>query len=309
MRAAFVQTLTELARESPRILLMTGDLGYMAVEPFSEAFPDRFFNAGVAEQNMIGMATGLAEAGYIPFAYSIATFACLRPFEFLRNGPILHGLPVRVAGVGGGFEYGPAGPTHHGLEDVGVLRTQPGLTLIAPADHRQTRTAIRATWRQAGPVYYRLGKDDKTVVPGLDGRFELGRAQTAREGSDLLLVAMGSVTVEAVRAAALMEAQGVRSTVLVVASVNPAPEEDLARALARFPLAVTVEAHSIVGGVGSLVSEVAAGLGIPCRVVRCGVRTASDGLTGSQDFHHRAHGLNADAIAATALSELARMRT
>ena len=306
MRAAFFRTLTELGAESPEILLMTGDLGYMAIEPFAEAFPDRFFNVGVAEQNMIGMATGLAEAGYVPFAYSIAPFACLRPFEFLRNGPILHRHRVRVAGVGGGFEYGPAGPTHYGLEDVGVLRTQPGLTLVAPADHQQTRTALLRTWNESGPVYYRLGKDDRSVVPGLDGRFELGRAQVVREGGDLLLVAMGSVAGEVVRAADLLEGAGIHATVLIVASLNPAPEEDLAQAVSRVPVAVTVEAHFIVGGVGSLVSEVVAGRGLACRVLRCGVRRTPDGVTGSQDFLHRSHGLCADEIAATARGALAR---
>ena len=306
MRAAFFRTLTELGAESPEILLMTGDLGYMAIEPFAEAFPDRFFNVGVAEQNMIGMATGLAEAGYVPFTYSIAPFASLRPFEFLRNGPILHRQRVRVAGVGGGFEYGPAGPTHYGLEDVGVLRTQPGLTLVAPAYHQQTRTALLQTWNESGPVYYRLGKDDRSVVPGLDGRFELGRAQVVREGGDLLLVAMGGVAGEVVRAADLLEGAGVHATVLVVASLNPAPEEDLAQALSHVPVAVTVEAHFIVGGVGSLVSEVVAGRGLACRVLRCGVRRTPDGVTGSQDFLHRSHGLCADEIAATARGALAR---
>src|SRR3972149_3095847 len=111
MRIAFTKTLAELAEQDPRILLLTGDLGYMALEPFSERFPDRFFNVGVAEQNMVGLATGLAEAGFIPFLYSIVTFASLRPYEFIRNGPILHRLPVRIAGVGGGFEYGHNGPT------------------------------------------------------------------------------------------------------------------------------------------------------------------------------------------------------
>ena len=308
MRAAFFRTLTELGHESPRILLMTGDLGYMAIEPFAEAFPDRFFNVGVAEQNMIGMATGLADSGYFPFTYSIAPFASLRPFEFLRNGPILHRLPVRVAGVGGGFEYGPAGPTHYGLEDVGVLRTQPGLTLIAPADHRQTRTALLRTWDHPGPVYYRLGKDDKSEVPGLDGRFELGRAQAVRDGEDALLVAMGSVAGEAVGAADRLEASGIRAGVLIVASLNPPPLEDLAHALARVPLAVTVEAHYVVGGVGSLVSEVAADLGLGCRVLRCGVRRPPDGVTGSQDYLHRAHGLCADQIAAAARDALVRNR-
>src|SRR5262249_41105479 len=109
MRGAFVRTLTEIAAEDARILLLTGDLGYMALEPFSERFPDRFLNVGVAEQNMVGTATGLAEAGFIPFVYSIVTFATLRPYEFIRNGPVWHRLPVRIVGVGGGFEYGPQG--------------------------------------------------------------------------------------------------------------------------------------------------------------------------------------------------------
>ena len=138
MRAAFATTLAELAERDQRILLLTGDLGYRALEPFSERFPRRFFNVGVAEQNMVGLATGLAECGFVPFVYSIATFASLRAYEFIRNGPVAHGLRVRIVGVGGGFDYGSAGPTHHGLEDVGVLRLQPGLTVVAPADCEQT---------------------------------------------------------------------------------------------------------------------------------------------------------------------------
>src|SRR6185437_14353504 len=112
MRQAFIRTLCELAAEDDRIVLLTGDLGYMAMEPFRDRFPERFINAGVAEQNMIGIATGMAEAGLRPYAYSIATFAVLRPFEFIRNGPVLHNLPVRIVGMGGGFDYGPAGSTH-----------------------------------------------------------------------------------------------------------------------------------------------------------------------------------------------------
>lgn len=192
MRGAFAKTLSELADRDRRVMLLTGDLGYMALEPFAEWHPDRFINVGVAEQNMVGIATGLAEAGFVPFVYSIVTFATLRPYEFIRNGPVLHRLPVRIVGIGGGFEYGHAGPTHHGTEDVGVMRTLPGITVLAPADHRQTRTAIEATWDIPGPIYYRLGKDDKTVVPGLNGRFELGRAEMIRTGRDVLLVTMGA---------------------------------------------------------------------------------------------------------------------
>src|SRR6267378_8244792 len=142
MRAAFANTLAELAARDPRILLLTADLGYKALEPFADKFPDRFINVGVAEQNMVGLATGLAEAGFIPFVYSIVTFAVLRPYEFIRNGPVLHRLPVRIVGVGGGVEYGLNGLSHYGLEDIAVMRAQPGVTVIAPSDHQQARTAM-----------------------------------------------------------------------------------------------------------------------------------------------------------------------
>jgi len=305
MRRAFTNTLVELAEHDPRIMLLTGDLGYLALEPFSERFPDRFFNVGVAEQNMVGLATGLAEAGFIPFVYSIVTFASLRPYEFIRNGPILHRLPVRIVGVGGGFEYGPQGASHHGLEDVGVMRVQPGIAVIAPADPEQLACALRVTWNLAGPVYYRLGKDDTLTVPGLRGAFGLGRAQTIRDGRDLVMITMGSVATEAVAAAeALEEHAGIQCAVLVVASVQPSPVEDLAEALTRFPVALTVEAHYVVGGLGSLVSEVAAERGAGCRVVRCGVRTTPDGVSGSQRFLYAMHGLSREALVDTALAAL-----
>ena len=143
MRTKFIHTLTELAKRDSRIMLLTGDLGFMALEPFATTFPTRFFNVGVAEQNMVGLASGLAEAGFIPFVYSIATFASMRAYEFRTNpGPILHGLQVRIVAIGGGFEYGSAGITHHALEDIGIMRTQPGLTVIAPADWQQAHTAL-----------------------------------------------------------------------------------------------------------------------------------------------------------------------
>jgi len=300
LRGAFTKTITELAERDPRVLLLTADLGYMALEPFSDKFPDRFFNVGVAEQNMIGLATGLAEAGFIPFVYSIITFAGLRPYEFIRNGPVLHQSPVRIIGVGGGFEYGAAGSTHHGLEDVGVMRIQPGLTVIAPADHEQTRTAIEKTWDLPQPIFFRLGKDDKTVVPGLNGRFELGRAQTIREGGDILLITMGSVVTEAVAAARILVDFGISSTIMVVASFNPAPVDDLAEALSRFPAAMTVEAHYIVGGIGSLVSEVIAEQGLACKIARCGVRVSPNGIVGSQSYMHQVHGLSGKSLVDTA---------
>ena len=306
MRAEFVRTLVELAAADRRIILLTGDLGYMALEPFMERFADRFVNVGVAEQNMVGIATGLAEAGWLPFVYSIVTFASLRPYEFIRNGPIMHGLPVRIVGVGGGFEYGMQGATHHGLEDLGVTRVQPGLTVVAPADHVQMASALRATWDLPGPVYYRIGKDDRTTVPGLDGRFTLGRAEQLGDGRDVALVATGAAASEAVLAAKELAARGIAARVLVVASVAPAPVADLVEMLAEVPLVLSVEAHYVDGGVGSLVAEVIAEHGLRCRLVRCGVRAAPDGVCGSQAFLHERHGISAPALVASVATALGR---
>jgi transketolase len=306
MRGAFVRTLTAIAGTDPRIVLLTGDLGYMALEPFSEKFPDRFFNLGVAEQNMIGTATGLAEAGFVPFAYSIATFAALRPFEFIRNGPVWHQLPVRIVGCGGGFDYGPQGSSHHAIEDLGVMRTLPGLTVVAPVDHRQMATVLDATGDVAGPVYYRIGKDDRTEMPGLDGRFRVGHAETVRAGDDVLLLTCGSVAPEAVKAADALAASGVKAGVGVVACIQPAPVDDLVALLSRVPVVLTVEAHVVSGGLGSLVAEVIAEHGLDCRLVRCGVRTPPDGVSGSQAWMQSAHGLSAPALAEAARAALGR---
>jgi transketolase len=297
MRGAFVKTLLSLAEEDERIVLLTGDLGYMVMEPFAEKFPTRFINAGVAEQNMVGLATGLAEAGLIPFVYSIVTFASLRPYEFIRNGPILHHLPVRIAGVGGGFEYGHNGVTHFGLEDAGIMRVQPGISVMAPADYQQTETVLRKSWQLAGPVYYRLGKDDKTVVPGLDGRFDVGRLQIIREGADVGLIAMGGMAAPVMAAAGLLVAHGIEASVAVLASISPAPVDDLEVFLGKHRVVLTAEAHYISGAAGSLVAEVIAERGVPCKLVRCGVDRVPAGITGSQKFMEAAFGLSPEALA------------
>ena len=298
MRNQFVAALTELAREDERIVLLTGDLGFSILEQFSARFPDRFVNCGVAEQNMIGLATGLAEAGYVPFAYSIATFATLRPYEFIRNGPVAHRLPVRVVGTGGGFDYGHNGISHYALEDYAVMRAQPGMGVISPVDADQARAALRATRDHAGPLYFRIGKR-AAPLPGLDGRFRLGRAEIIGDGTDVALIATGSVAHEAVAAAEALRRAGVSASVAVVACIAPAPLEDLAELVGRVGLAVSVEAHYRTGGLGSLVAEVIADNAIDCRLLRVGVGDVPDGRTGSQARLEQRHGLSADSLVQT----------
>lgn len=305
MRSAFAHGLLELAAQDERIVLLTGDLGFAVLEPFAERFPDRFWNAGVAEQNMVGMATGLAEAGYTPYVYSIATFASMRCYEFVRNGPILHELPVRVVGVGGGMDYGHNGVTHYAIEDAGIMRVQPGIAVVAPADPDQTRAALPAVQQLPGPAYLRLGKESQPV-PGLDGRFALGRAERIGEGRDLALVALGGMAASAVEAAERLADAGVAASVVVVSSLNPAPTEDLVEALADVPLAVSAEAHYVNGALGSLVAETIAEHGLPCRLVRAGLRATPVGATGSRPHLYDLHGLAPDRLAATALRALER---
>lgn len=298
--------LEALAANDPRVLLLTGDLGYGVVEGFAKRFPERFLNVGVAEQNLIAVATGLAEAGFLPFVYSIAPFAVLRPLEFIRNGPVLHRLPVRILGVGGGFEYGGAGATHHALEELGMLRSLPGLVVAAPADAAQACAALHATFGVPGPVYLRIGRDEQARVPGLCGRFRLGGAEQVAAGDDLAMVTTGSVAAEVAAARGRLARRGIRARVLVAACLRPAPVHDLRRSLAGVSTALVVEAHYREGGLGSLVSEVVAEHGLDCRVVRHGVGDARRSSVGSAAHLGRAHGLDPLSIAAAALAAVQR---
>lgn len=297
MRLSFARCLAELADQDERIVLLTADLGFMALDEFISRHKDRFFNVGVAEQNMVGMATGLAESGFLPFVYSIVPFAVLRPYEFIRNGPVLHQLPVRVVGVGAGVEYGTNGLTHYGLEDLAVTRVQPGMTVLAPADHRQTREVLLATWDRPGPIYYRLGKDDKREVPGLDGRFAWDRVETLREGPDALLLTTSSIAAEAVEAADRLAAGGINVTLGVVAQLSPPPRADLLRLLSGFPWVLTLENHYSCGALGSMVAEIMAEEGLRGRLLRRGIDFRLDGRSGSTAFLHDSYGLSPERIA------------
>jgi transketolase len=284
-------------------VLLTGDLGFGVLETFAERFPDRFYNVGVAEQNMVGLATGLAEAGYRPYTYSIATFASLRPYELIRNGPALHELPVRLVGIGGAFDYGPNGISHYALEDVGVLRLQPNLGIVAPADAEQVSSAVAALESVDGPVYLRLAKQADPVA-GLNGRFRLGRAETIGDGRDCAILAFGAIAAEAVRAAERLAAAGVGCTVLVVSSLNPAPLEDIAQVLADVPLALSVESHYVDGGIGTVVAELVAERALGVQLVRCGVRGMPSGRVGSPEYLAAGQGITAAALAESAQAAL-----
>jgi transketolase len=303
MRREFIESLVQLARRDERIVLMTGDLGFAALEPFAQAFPDRFFNVGVAEQNMVGMATGLAEAGFVPYVYSISTFASMRAYEFIRNGPVVHGLPVRIVGVGEGADYSHNGITHYALEDVALMRAQPGLSVVTPATAAQVGPLLDAVQTLTGPAYIRLSKTSVSI-PELPATFELGRAQTLGTGDDVTIVALGAAAEMGAACVEKLADVGVHATLLAVTSVTPAPIDQLRCQLTRTPLALSVEAGYINGGLGSLVAEVIAEHGLPCRLIRAGVRSTPVGLSGSVEFMNDRLGLSPRALTDRVLLEI-----
>jgi transketolase len=304
MRRELVSTLVQLAEQDERIVLLTGDLGFAALEPFMQRFPDRFFNAGVAEQNMVGMATGLAEAGLTPYVYSISTFASMRPFEFIRNGPVLHNLPVRIVGIGEGVDYGHNGMTHYALEDVALMRTQPGLTLVVPAASDQVDAVLRAAQPLPGPAYLRVSKQSISI-PALAGRFELGRAEQIAYGEDAAIVALGSMSEYALEASEILAGRGISTSVTSVACVTPAPIADLTEAISGVPVVVSAEAAYINGGLGSMLAELIAEQGLSCRLHRAGVRSLPLGISGGRAYMHEQLGLSPERLAATVAEALA----
>jgi transketolase len=308
MRTSFIQELVKLAAKDKRIMLLTADLGFTVVESFAQKFPDRFINTGVAEQNMVGMATGLAASGFIPFLYATVTFASLRAYEFIRNGPILHKLPVRIIGVGEGFDYGYAGITHYGLEDIGLMRIQEGMTVVVPADKAQAKNALKKTWDISGPVYYRIGKTDKGEINNLNGRFKLGNVENTADDNDCLFVSIGSITKEVEIAAQKLETIGIKSKIVIVSSFNPSPEKELTTILKDFPFVITVEEHFVTGGLGSFVAEIIAENKVPCRLIRCGISDFNNDKIGDKIFMNKKYKLNADDFVKTAVHAIKNIK-
>jgi transketolase len=255
MRTAFIETLCELANEDQHIWLLTGDLGYGVLEQFSSRYPDRYLNAGVAEQNMTGMAAGIALCGNTVFTYSIANFATLRCLEQIRNDVCYNEANVKIVAVGGGLAYGTQGYTHHAVEDLAIMRALPNMTVVAPCDPVEARLATRALVELKGPAYLRLGKAGEPVVHREIPRFEIGKAIKLRDGDDVALIATGGMVRDTLLAADLLKAEGIEATVLSMHTIKPIDRDALANALERTRAIFTIEEHTINGGLGGAVAE------------------------------------------------------
>lgn len=297
MRTAFIDTLLALAERDERVWLVNGDLGYSVLERFAERFPARYLNAGVAEQNMTGVAAGLALAGNVVFTYSIANFPTLRCLEQVRNDVCYHDLPVIVVAVGGGLSYGSQGYTHHGVEDFAVMGALPNMAVVAPGDPAETRLATAALLARGRPGYLRLGKAGEPAVHPADPPFELGKAILLRDGPAGTLVSTGGMLQTTLAAADLLAVRGKRVRVLSMPTVEPLDEAAVLAAARETGCVVTVEEHG-PGGLGSRAGEAIARAGLGVRFVPVRLGRTPITVAGSQVGLRAAQGLSAEGIAA-----------
>ncbi len=298
MRSAFIRAITAAAAEDERIVLLTADLGYKLFDEFAERFPGRFLNMGVCEANMVSVAAGLALEGRHVFTYSIVPFATIRCLEQIRNDVCLMRLPVTVVGVGAGYAYGVNGSTHHGTEDVGVMRALPHMTVVSPCDPREAEKATAALVEKGMPSYLRLGRAGEPCLPGTDAPFALDRPTILREGRGVALLACGSVAGEALSAAEILGRAGSSPLVLSVHTLKPLCRLTEVLRARHVTDVVTIEEHGSSGGLMEAVGAQLLSSPPPPRVVGLHCPDGAFDSCGSQDTLRRQAGLDAASIAA-----------
>jgi transketolase len=305
VRDAFVKVLTELASSHAEIMLLTGDLGFGVLNEFAARFPRQLVNVGVAEQNMAGLAAGLALEGRTVFTYSIGNFPTLRCLEQIRNDICYHEANVKVVSVGGGMSYGPVGMSHHATEDLAILRSLAGMEVYAPTDLWEAAEATRHLVKSRGPAYLRLDKSAAPPTKQEGERFQPGRIRVVREGVDATLVATGGIAGEAIKAADALAGQGIFCRVLSVCTVKPLDTETLKRAATETGGIVSIEEHTVEGGLGGAIAESLMEAGVaPEFFVRLGLRNTFSSVVGSQRYLRGVYQMDAPAIMKAVLKKL-----
>lgn len=302
MRNAFADEILQIALADPRVVVLSGDIGNRLFDKFKAAMPERFYNCGVAEANMISLAAGLAASGLRPLCYTITPFVTTRCLEQIKVDVCYHGMPVTIVGTGSGLSYASLGATHHSFEDIAILRVLPEMCVAAPADAPELRSALRATFLQPKPCYLRIGKKGEPVLTDPAAPFHYGKWSRMRDGGDAVLLACGTILAEVLAAADLLADRGVRVSVWNCASVKPLDEAVLG-SLADVPV-FTFEEHSVVGGFGSAISEWLAGRGLRRSLSLCGIPDAFLHDCGEQHEARDECGLSAQKISERVLMRL-----
>lgn len=304
MRDAFVRTLVQIFRKNPDVILITGDLGFGVLTPIEKEFPDRFINAGIAEQSMTGIAAGLALEGKTAVTYSIGNFNTLRCIEQIRNDCAYHNANVKIVSIGGGFAYGPMGMTHHATEDLAIMRSIPGTVVFAPADSIEAEAATTTMFDIPGVCYLRLGRGGEPKVH----QSAIGNVRKAlqlRQGKDVVIFSTGTILDECRKACELLQALKITPYLYSFPTVKPIDAETIALLAQKCQHIFTVEEHTIVGGFGSAVAEVLAEQqGNRAQLHRLGLKDQFTSIVGSREYLREHYGLSASSIADAVRSAL-----
>jgi transketolase len=298
MRETCLKTVYELARTDERIFFIGSDLGAGVMKEFKQNIPARFFMEGVSEANIIGMAAGLAMEGQIVYVNTIATFLTRRCYEQVAVDLCLHNVNVRLISAGGGLVYAPLGPTHLAIEDIAIMRALPNMCVLAPADAIEMKRLVAATVDHHGPIYIRVAKGHDPVVTKDTGPFVIGKAVPMRDGSDALLVCTGVTLQVCLAAAEKLAAQGVQACVLHLPTVKPLDVKAILERVEAVPVVVTVEEHTLQGGVGSAVAEVLCETDLLAerRMKRIGIPDVFPDKYGDQAGLMKKYGISADNV-------------
>jgi transketolase len=298
MRNAFAQTITSEASKDPRITLLSGDIGNRMFDKFKTAYPDRFFNCGVAEANMTGVAAGMALCGLRPFTYTITPFVTTRCLEQIRVDVCYHNAPVTIVAVGAGYSYATLGSTHHACEDIAFLRALPEMKVICPGDAVEVEEAVRAILTQDSPVYLRLGKKGEPILHETKPHFEIGKGIIMKEGKDVCLLNCGNTLPIALETGEELRKRGISARVASVHTVKPLDQKLLEESFDAYSLVATIEEHSLIGGFGGAVAEwLADNAPAKARLCRIGSPDKFHHRTGSQSYLRKQTGLVPASIA------------
>ncbi len=258
MREAYVKALAEEGLKNETIFGLVADIGTFTFDDFKKACPERFINVGIAEANMIGMAAGLALEGKIPFVYAITPFVTARALEPIRVDVCYQNLNVKIVGCGSGFSYSTLGATHHATDDIAIMRALPEMVILSPADPRETKGVVKAAVKHRGPTYIRVGRSGEPNFTPENHDFQMGKAVILREGKDFTIIGTGSLLYNALTAAEELKKDGLDCGVINMHTIKPIDEKSILKAAQETKGIITLEEHSIVGGLGTAVSEVLA---------------------------------------------------
>lgn len=297
MRDEFVRTLIKIAKSDKNIILITGDLGFGVLTPFAKELPNQFINAGVAEQNMTGLAVGMALEGKTVFTYSIGNFPTLRCLEQIRNDACYHNANVKIVAIGGGFCYGSLGISHHATEDLAILRALPNITIVAPGDITETTAATEAVYKTHGTCYLRLGRGGEPKVHQGDIDFNVGKAIKLYGGDDIVLISTGGILKNVFDARQGLTKLGLNVGLYSMHTLKPIDSELIETLAKNVNLIVTIEEHSVIGGLGSAVSGVLAQLPQPRAILKMvGLEDCFSCIVGDQDYLRDVYGLSTHLI-------------